>query len=310
MENCNYIFTEEGIRMSFNEFAGVYTLLLTPFNEDLTVDYKAYEEYVSWQASFSPQHLFAVCGSSEMTSLTREERIKCASLAVKNSNGVPVFATANLEADRKNELEEIKALEQQGVSGLVFVTKGMCDRPEEQFEYLNELASHTSLPVVLYEFPGMQPHLMDASVYGRLAATGKFKGIKDTTCLLDKIKEKIAVQGESNVLQANIPFLYDSWEAGARGVVATPTTCGADLFVKMWGEWVRGDKSAAEKTYWQIIELDNAIDSGFNLSAKYLCALRGVNMKPINRGGGKLSPTRMRSLKAYYDKVKSEGILK
>ena len=110
MENCNYIFTEEGIRMSFNEFAGVYTLLLTPFNEDLTVDYKAYEEYVSWQASFSPQHLFAVCGSSEMTSLTREERIKCASLAVKNSNGIPVFATANLEADRKNELEEIKAL--------------------------------------------------------------------------------------------------------------------------------------------------------------------------------------------------------
>ena len=305
----NFQAVEEGGLMPYNEFAGVYTLLLTPFKEDLSVDYGAYEEYVAWQAAFRPQHLFAVCGSSEMTSLTREERIKCATLAVKNSVGIPVFATGNLEAKHEDEIDEIKALEQAGVGGLVFVTKGLCDRPQEQFEYLSELATHTELPLILYEFPGMQPHLMDAEVYGKLVATGRFKGIKDTTCRLDKIKEKIAVQGDSNVLQANIPYLYDSWEAGARGVVATPTTCGADLFVKMWDEWVREDKAAAEKTYWQIINLDHAIDSGFNLSAKYLCALRGVNMKPINRGGGSLSPARMRALKAYYDWAHSEGIL-
>ena len=110
---------KEGNLMQYNEFAGVYTLLLTPFNEDLSIDYKTYEEYVSWQASFRPQHLFAVCGSSEMTRLSREERIKCASLAVKNSDGVPVFATGNLETEHDAEVEEIKALEQQGVAGLV-----------------------------------------------------------------------------------------------------------------------------------------------------------------------------------------------
>ncbi len=295
--------------MQYNEFAGVYTLLLTPFNEDLSIDYKTYEEYVSWQASFRPQHLFAVCGSSEMTRLSREERIKCASLAVKNSDGVPVFATGNLETEHDAEVEEIKALEQQGVAGLVFVTKGLCDRPQEQFEYLSSLAQCTGLPVILYEFPGLRPHLMDASVYGKLVETGRFHGIKDTTCLLDKIEEKIAVQGESNVLQANIPFLFDSWKAGARGVVATPTTCGADLFVKMWSEWVSGDESAAEKTYWQIINLDNAIDSGFNMSAKYLCRLRGIGFNPINREGATISPARMRSLKAYYDWAHYNGIL-
>jgi 4-hydroxy-tetrahydrodipicolinate synthase len=296
------------IFMQFNEFAGVYTLLLTPFNEDKTIDYRAYEEYVSWQAAFKPQHLFAVCGSSEMTALTREERIKCAGLAVKNSNGVPVYATGNLEAKHEDEIEEIKALEQQGVSGLVFVSKGMCDRPDEQFEYLSELATHTELPIILYEFPGMRPHLMQASVYGKLVATGRFKGIKDTTCSIEMIKEKIAVQGDSNVLQANIPYLYDAYEAGARGVVATPTTCGADLFVKMWDEWVKGDKESAKNTYHQIINLDNAIDSGFNASAKYICHLRGVNMNWINRGDTQLSPARMRSLKAYCDWAASEGI--
>lgn len=293
----------------YNEFAGVYSLLLTPFNWDRTIDYKAYEEYVQWQASYKPQHLFANCGSSEMTSLTVEERIKLAGLAVKNSNGVPIFATGNIEADFGAQLEEMKQLEQAGVAGLVFVTKGICDKPAEQYDYLLALANSTELPVVLYEFPGMHPHLMQADVYGKLAATGKIKGIKDTTCHMNMIKEKIEVQGESNVLQANIPLLYDAYLAGARGVVATPTTCGTKLFVKMWDEFVKGDLEAAKKTHQQIILLDNAIDSGFNASAKYLVNLQGVKMNWYTRGGHNLGEARMRSIEVYYEWAKSEGVL-
>ncbi len=297
------------IMANYDEFAGVYSLLLTPFNWDRTIDYKAYEEYVAWQASYKPQHLFANCGSSEMTCLTPEERVKLAGLAVKNSNGVPVFATGNLEESFEAQVDEMKKLEQQGVAGLVFVTKGMCDKPAEQFDYLSALIAETKLPVVLYEFPGMKPHLMDADVYGKLAATGRVKGIKDTTCHLSMIKEKIDVQGDSNVLQANIPLLYDSYLAGARGVVATPTACGTKLFVKMWDEFVKGDLEAAKKTHQHIILLDNAIDSGFMASAKYLVKLQGVNMNWYTRGSHNLGEARLRSLEVYYDWAKSEGIL-
>lgn len=294
---------------NFNEFSGVYSLLLTPFNWDRTLDYKTYEEYVAWQAAFRPQHLFAVCGSSEMMELTPEERVNCAGLAVKNSDGVPVFATGNLAVDFNDQVEEMKKLEQQGVSGLVFVTKGMCDKPDHMYEYMMELASHTELPIVLYEFPGLRPHLMDPVTYGKLAATGKFMGIKDTTCKLTDIKNKIAVQGDSNVLQANIPFLFDSYVNGARGVVATPTSCGADLFVKMWDEFTKGDIEAARKTHQNIIALDNAIDSGFCASAKYLVSLRGVKgMKWFTRGAHDLGPARLRSIEVFYDWAKETGV--
>ena len=293
----------------YNEFAGVYALMLTPYNDDKTINYATYEEYTQWQVNTGAGHLFAVCGTSEMAQLTLDEREKLAALTVKNADKTPVFATANLEPSWFAQVDEVKRMSQTGVKGLVFITKGMRDDPERQFTYLSELSTYTDLPIFLYEFPGVQPHKMEADVYKRLVETGKFVGINDTTCTMPPIIEKIAVQGDSNVLQANIPFLFEAYKAGARGVMATPTSCGAQLFQKMWDEFVAGDLEACEKTFQNIILLDNAIDSGFNCSAKYLVQLQGIKgMTPINRGNTILSPARMNSIKTYYDWAKSNGL--
>ena len=57
---------------------GVYSLILTPFNEDRSINFNTYEKYVEWQARQGAQHLFACCGSSEMMELTLDEREKLA----------------------------------------------------------------------------------------------------------------------------------------------------------------------------------------------------------------------------------------
>ena len=42
---------------------GIYSLMLTPFNEDRSIDYDTYEKYADWQVEQGVDHLFAVCGS-------------------------------------------------------------------------------------------------------------------------------------------------------------------------------------------------------------------------------------------------------
>ena len=37
-------------------YTGIYSLMLTPYNDDLSVDYKAYEEYADWQAAQGVEH--------------------------------------------------------------------------------------------------------------------------------------------------------------------------------------------------------------------------------------------------------------
>ena len=157
----------------------------------------------------------------------------------------------------------------------------------------------------------MQPCNMSGKAYGELVKTGRFHGIKDTTCTMAGIKDKIAVQGDSAVLQANIPLLFDAYMAGARGVCATPTSCGANLFRKMYDEFfVKKEIAKARETFNEIILLYNAIDSGFNASAKYLVSLQGIPMTTVTRTGASVNETRRRSIEAYYEYAKEHGMLK
>ena len=292
-------------------YEGIYSLMLTPFFEDKTIDYKTYEEYSDWQASQGVEHLFAVCGSSEMAEMTLEERLKLASLTVKHKGNTTVVATANMEKELPAQIEEVKRMSDTGVDGVVFVTKGLGDREDELVDYIGTLMQYTRLPVFLYEFPGARPHLISGEVYGKLVETYGIYGIKDTTSTFEGIKAKLDRKGNSCVIQANMPFLFEAFKHGSRGVMATPTSCGGAFFQRFYEAFLCGDMALAEKRYDEIILLDNAIDSGFNNSAKYLVQLQGVSgMKPINRGPNTLSSARMQSLRSFYHWCCENGLMK
>ncbi len=290
---------------------GIYSLMLTPFFEDRSIDYNTYEEYTEWQVSQGVDHLFAVCGSSEMTQLTLEERLKLAELTVKHKGNTTVVASANIEKTKEENLEEIKKMEQTGVDGIVLTTKGYGDDEETLISYIRELASSTDLPVFMYEFPGFQPHLISGKAYGELTKDGLIWGIKDTTCRLDMIQDKIDNKNDSTIIQANMPYLFDSYVAGARGVMATPTSCGGAFFQRFHEAFVSGDMALAEQRYNEIILLDNAIDSGFCASAKELIRLQGVKgFNWYTRGPHNLSGARLRSIKSFHDWCVANGLMK
>ena len=290
---------------------GIYSLMLTPYKEDLSIDYDTYEEYADWQVSQGVEHLFAVCGSSEMRELSLEERLKLAELTVKHKGDTTVVATANIEATPEENIEEIKKMEQTGVDGVVLTTKGLGDDDDKLVEYISTLAKTTDLPVFLYEFPGFQPHRMSGKAYGELTKDGLIWGIKDTTSTFEGIKAKIDNKNDSTIIQANMPFLFDSYVAGARGVMATPTSCGGAFFQRFHEAFISGDMALAEQRYNEIILLDNAIDSGFMASAKELIRLQGIkNFAWRTRCGHDLSSARLRSIKSFYDWCVANGLMK
>ncbi len=293
------------------DYTGIFSLMLTPYKEDMSVDYDAYEKYADWQVSQGVGHLFAVCGSSEMAALTLEERLKLASLTVKHKGNLTVVATANMEPSWFAQVEEVKRMSDTGVDGIVFTTKGYGDDPERLVTYIGELKQYTDLPIFMYEFPGFNHCHISGECYGRLVKECGVLGIKDTTCTYDGIKDKIDNKGESCVIQANMPYLFEAFKLGARGVMATPTSCGGAFFQRFFEAFKSGDMALAEQRFNEITLLDCAIDSGFNASAKYLVNLQGVGeMSTRTRTGGELSPARMESIKSFHNWCVANGLMK
>lgn len=288
---------------------GIFALMLTPFNEDRTIDYKAYEAYCEWQVKQGAHGMFASCGSSEMAMLTQEERLALASLSVKHKGNIPVVATGNLEPSWDAQVEEVKRMTDTGVDGLVFVTKGYGNDEERFYSYITDLCKYTDLPIFLYEFPGYPNNKISGKVYKRLVETGRIYGIKDTTCTVEGIKDKIDNKVDSVIHQANMPFLFESFKIGANGVMATPTTCGTAFFIRFWDAFKSGDMKLAEKRYHEIMLLDTAMDSGFCASAKELCNLQGAKMNWYTRGTHSLSKSRLMQLSAFHDWCKNNELM-
>ncbi len=306
--------------MERQRFKGVFSLLLTPLLPDKSIDWKAYDRYVAWQLGFGPDGLFAVCGSSEMKWLTREERLRLARAAVSAAGRTPVLATANLEADVARHAREIEEMAATGVAGVVLVPPpGLGENQDRLGEYFGKLMDGAPCPVVLYEWPMVDPYIIEARIYGELVKRHGAAGIKDTTCTVEGIKAKIEARGESTVFQANAPFFAESIRAGAGGIMAITSAAAADLVIDYWreenglreGRVVAGSASGspAEKAatlHELLVLLDCALIRGdaYPASAKYLARLRGMELGLACRNPVRLVPECEQAVKVWYDHLR------
>eukprot|EP00729_Bicosta_minor_P018514 gene18514-22210_t len=70
--------------MSFKPLPkGIYPVMLTPFTDDGNVDYPCLAALTRWYLDSGSAGLFPVAQSSEMYTLTPDERIECAKVVKK-----------------------------------------------------------------------------------------------------------------------------------------------------------------------------------------------------------------------------------
>lgn len=285
------------------KFEGVFSLLLTPFHEDGSIDWEAYERYVEWQLSFRPQGLFAVCGSSEMKWLTLTERLELMRRAVKLAGNPPVVATGNLEAPELQQ-EELKQVMDTGLAGVVLVPPaGMGADQGKLADHLAELADIAECPVILYEWPLVEPYEIEPWVYSRLTDTSSVIGIKDTTCTMEGIMGKIEAAQDTIVYQANTPFMLEAIRQGAKGIMAIVSAAGAGSVLDFWRAASQGS-AHAEKLHRELVYLDALLRFGYPSSAKMLAALQGVPMGSTVRSGGVITLEAKKAMEVWLQTVK------
>ncbi|MFD0992119.1 4-hydroxy-tetrahydrodipicolinate synthase [Tenacibaculum geojense] len=152
------------------QFIGTGVALVTPFNEDKTVDFDGLERLVNYQIENGVNYLVVLGTTGEPATLTKEEKeaVKAKIIAVNNGRLPLVLGIGG--NNTVAVVEEIKNTDLSDFDGILSVSP-YYNKPTQEgiYQHFSAVAEATEKPIILYNVPGRTSSNMSPEVVVRLA---------------------------------------------------------------------------------------------------------------------------------------------
>lgn len=164
-------------------FKGSAVAVITPFDENLKVDYKAYDKILDFHLENSTDAL-VVCGTTgEATTMIEDEKIKLIEYTVEKIDGrMPIITGTGSNNTYAAAAFSKKVSGIDGVDALLVVTPYYNKATKEGlYEHFAYIAKNSTKPIILYNVPSRTNVNIDLDTTLRLAKIENIVGIKDAT---------------------------------------------------------------------------------------------------------------------------------
>ena len=258
---------------------GIVPPMVTPFNEDESIDEALLRAEVEYLISAAGVHGVAVGGSTgEGHTLTTDELRRIVSLAVEVAGGrVPVIAGIIVDSTRQ-ALEKAGALADLDVAALQVTPVHYLFRPSDEtmFQHFATLAEQAAQPVMVYNvvpWSYCSPALLDRM----MREIDGLIGVKQSAGDLKLMADLLMNSADAGVIMSAVDaLLYPSFALGAHGAIAAILTAAPELCVKLWDQVQAGDQAGALDTHLKLLPIWNAImHDNLPANVKTALALQG-----------------------------------
>lgn len=268
--------------------------MLTPFNLKAQVDLDVVSQLIDFYLAAGVKGLFANCLSSEMYSISEDERLALTRHIVRYVDGrVPVVATGSFGLTLEDKADFTKRIYNTGVSAVILITGHYAnvDDPDEvlirNFSRMFQLTDN--IPLGLYECPAPYKRILSPDVFRKVLESKRIIYHKDTSIEPQRVKEKLEIAQSVNsrrfeFYDAHSPNAMSSLRAGARGMSSIAGNFYPEILVWMCDHAT--DPSFKEEVEWLQSELsavDPLIHVAYPMSAKYFLRKRGLSVRTISR---------------------------
>lgn len=204
-------------------FIGSSVALVTPMNEDGSVDFKSFKNLVNKMIDNNVQALIINGTTAEASTLTVEEEHELLKIAVEISNKrVPIIAGTGSN-DTAHALRESKIAKEIGADACLIVTPYYNKTSQRGLvQHFTYLADNIGLPIILYNVPGRTGLNIDVDSAVELAAHPMIVAMKEASGNMTYALEVMAktknmdfamYTGEDALI---MPFIL----AGGKGVIS------------------------------------------------------------------------------------------
>ncbi len=288
--------TQTGSQSNPSSFAikeGVWPVMPTTFLENGEVDLSKIPSLVDFYLKAGCAGIFAVAGSGEMFHLSHPERLEVAKAALKAVNGrSQVIAGGNFGPDLETQVEEVRQMASTGVDVVVLILSAipLKSKPwdgDELTDRVLELASKVDCRLGMYECPSPDHRTLRPQDVKRIAATGKFHFLKETTEERDNVAAKVkAAEGTPlKIFPASMRVFLQERIPGVGGFNGIVANVVPEVMVKV-------DRLAKDSLPFsqEILEEMDNLEHGFlndlyPASGKVLLNMRGLSLGIRARAG-------------------------
>jgi 4-hydroxy-tetrahydrodipicolinate synthase len=173
------------------QFRGCGTALVTPFEQDGSIDETALRNLVAWQVESGIDFLVPCGTTGETPTLSHDEWLQVIDITVEVVAGrVPIVAgaTSNSTQDAVSKAKEVAA--RSGVDGILTASP-YYNKPtqEGQYRHFRAIAEAVDKPIILYNVPGRTGANIEPGTLARLAEVPNIAGVKEASGNISQMAE-------------------------------------------------------------------------------------------------------------------------
>ncbi|MVO99100.1 4-hydroxy-tetrahydrodipicolinate synthase [Paenibacillus lutrae] len=164
------------------DFGRVITAMVTPFNDQLEIDWTRVEPLVDYLINEQKSDGIVVCGTTgESPTLTEDEKLKLIAAVAKHAQGRCRIIAGTGSNSTAHTIEFSKEVVKQGGIDALLLVAPYYNRPTQEglYQHFKTVAEAVELPVILYNVPGRTGVNIDADTTIRLSRIPNIVATKD-----------------------------------------------------------------------------------------------------------------------------------
>ena len=242
-------------------FTGAGVAIITPMNDDGTVNYAALGELIEMQIAGGTDAII-ICGTTgESSTLTDDEHRECIRYTIEKVNKrIPVIAGTGSN-DTAYAIELSKDAEAMGADGLLVVTPYYNKTSQRGLvAHYTAIADAVNIPIILYNVPSRTGVNISLDTYKALAEHKNIAAAKEASGNISAIAKLIAECGDKlDVYSGNDDQILPVLSLGGKGVISVLSNVAPKQTHDMVMHYLNGDTKAATKLQLDAIELISAL---------------------------------------------------
>lgn len=243
-------------------FKGSGVALVTPFDKNGNIDYKALKRLIDFQIENGTDSII-ICGTTgESSTLSYEEHNKCIETCIEYVNGrIPVIAGTGSNCT-KSAIKLSKEAESMGADGLLIVTPYYNKTTQQGLiNHYTKIANSVETPIILYNVPSRTGcNLEPETIYEITKQNPNVVGVKEASGNITNVAKIMDLtEGKISIYSGNDDQIVPILSLGGSGVISVIANILPKETHELVMNYLEGNIEASRKEQIKMLKLCKAL---------------------------------------------------